>query len=416
MSESGLERAPAPVEVVVIVASAGGLNAIVRVLRDLPADFATPVVVGQHLGGQVSQLVPILASRTPLQVVWAQEGTLLRAGVVTVAPPRMRLEVLPDRSCTLQPFTRIFADRPLDALLSSVADSFGARVIAIVLTGMGKDGAAGAGAVHAAGGTVLVQDEETADQPAMPRAVVEAGVADRVLPLHDIGRAALDLVIGRGLPPARADVAAAQELFAEGGEVARLGRELDWGATPLGPVSEWPATLRTTVQVALLAPMAMCVLWGRSYVQIYNDAYREIMGVKHPAGLGQSNRDCWPEVWHLNEGLYARVLAGEAIELQQALYPITRSAVLEDAWFDLFFIPIREGTAAVGGILAAVVEKTREVLAARRLSTLHQLTDRTAGATTWKAALKGAIAVLAAAEDVPFEWVTGSTALVSKRH
>jgi hypothetical protein len=162
--------------------------------------------------------------------------------------------------------------------------------------------------------------------------------------------------------------------------------------------------LRTTVQVALLAPMAMCVLWGRNYVQIYNDAYREIMGVKHPAGLGQSNRDCWPEVWHLNEGLYARVLAGEAIELHHALYPITRrrSEILEDAWFDLFFIPIREGTAAVGGILAAVVEKTREVLAARRLSTLHQLTDRTAGATTWKAALKGAIAVLAAAEDVPF--------------
>jgi hypothetical protein len=133
---------------------------------------------------------------------------------------------------TLQPFTRIFADRPLDALLSSVADSFGARVIAIVLTGMGRDGAAGAGAVHAAGGTVLVQDEETAEQPAMPRAVVEAGVADRVLPLHDIGRAVLDLVIGRGLPPAQADVAAVQEVFAEGGEVARLGRELDWGATP----------------------------------------------------------------------------------------------------------------------------------------------------------------------------------------
>lgn len=140
-----------------------------RVLRDLPADFATPVVVAQHLGGQASQLVPIMASRTSLQVAWAEEGGLLRAGMVTVAPPRMRLEVLPDRSRTLQPFARILIDRPLDTLLTSVADSFGGRVVAVVLTGMGKDGAAGAGAVHAAGGTVLVQDEQTADQPALPR-------------------------------------------------------------------------------------------------------------------------------------------------------------------------------------------------------------------------------------------------------
>jgi len=167
---------------VVIVASAGGLNAIVRVVRDLPADFPTPVVVGQHLGAHGSQFVSILESRTSLQVAWAEEGAVLRAGMVTVAPPRMRLELLPDRSFTLRRFDRIFTDRPLDALLSSVADSFGARVIAVVLTGMGRDGVAGAGAVHAAGGTVLVQDEETADQPVMPRAVAEAGVADRVLP------------------------------------------------------------------------------------------------------------------------------------------------------------------------------------------------------------------------------------------
>jgi len=169
-----------------------------------------------------------------------------------------------------------------------------------------------------------VQDEETADEPAMPRSVVEAEAADRVLPLHEIGKSIVQLVVGGELPPAREDVAAAHELFAGSGEVASLGRKLDWAATALAPVGGWPDTLWTTVRVALASPLAMCVLWGPHHIQIYNDSYRRLIGGKHPAGLGQANRDCWPEVWHLNEPIYAQVLSGEAVELREALYPITR--------------------------------------------------------------------------------------------
>jgi GAF domain-containing protein len=392
----------AEVDVVVVVASAGGLNAIGRVLRDLPADLQVPVVVAQHLGGQGSQFVTVLARRVPWPVVWADEGAPLQPGQVTVARPRMRLEVLPDGSCALQPFDHTIVERPLDVLLSSVADSFGTRSVAVVLTGMGKDGSVGARAVHAAGGTVLVQDEETADEPGMPRAAVAAGAADRVLPLHEIGWTIARLVRGGRLPPAREDVAAAQNLFAGGGEVAALAREMDWGATALGPVSRWPDTLWATVRVALATPLATCVLWGPNQIQLYNDAYRHLMGVKHPAGLGQPNRDSWPEVWHLNEPIYARVLTGEAVELREALYPITRNDVLEDAWFDLIFSPLHERSGTVGGVLCTVVEKTAEVLGARRLRTLHELTDRTAGATTWQSALTGALEVLAESADLAF--------------
>jgi signal transduction histidine kinase/chemotaxis response regulator CheB len=314
----------------------------------------------------------------------------------------MRLELLPDGSCTLEPFDHTVVERPLDVLLSSVAGSFGARAVAVVLTGMGKDGSAGARAVHAAGGTVLVQDEETADEPAMPRAAAETGAADRILPLHEIGWTIAHLVSGSGLPPAREDVVAAHSLFAGDGEVARLAREMDWGATALGPVSRWPDTLWATVRVALATPLATCVLWGSNQIQLYNDAYRHIMGAKHPAGLGQANRDCWPEVRHLNEPIYARVLAGEAVELREALYPITRNDVLEDAWFDLIFSPVHERSGTVGGVLCTVVDKTAEVLGARRLRTLHELTDRTAGATTWQSALTGALAVLAESADLAF--------------
>ncbi|WP_147263034.1 chemotaxis protein CheB [Geodermatophilus sp. TF02-6] len=393
----------APFAVVAIVTSAGGLDAVTRVLRELPADLPVPVVLAQHLSGQGSHLVEILQRRIPLEVAWADEGGQLRPGLVTVARPRTLLEVLPDGSCSAQPLHSVVADRPLDRLLASVADSFGDAVLAVVLTGMGNDGAAGARAVHAAGGTVLVQDEETSEHPSMPRAVATAGAADRVLAVHVLGRAVVDLVAGRGLPPSSADVAAVRSLFAGPAEVARLARERDWSTTELGPVGGWSAALRTTVRLVLEAPLAMCLLWGPRHIQLYNDGYRDLMGVKHPAGLGQANRDCWPEVWHLNEGIYAQVLAGSPVQVREALYPITRSGVLENAWFDLFFTPIRDEAGAVGGILATVVERTTQVLADRRLRTLHELGSRTAGTTTWRTALESALAAIAVdGEDVLF--------------
>jgi chemotaxis response regulator CheB len=94
----------------------------------------------------------------------------VRPGVVTVRPPRTLVEVLPDGTCSLTPVDGSSWERPLDALLSSLADSFGSGVLAVVLTGMNSDGAAGAGAVHRTGGTVVVQSPETANQEAMPKA------------------------------------------------------------------------------------------------------------------------------------------------------------------------------------------------------------------------------------------------------
>ena len=81
-----------------------------------------------------------------------------------------------------------------DLLFESVAESYGDRAIACVLTGTGRDGATGVKAVHARGGTVVVQDPTTADFPGMPQAAVETGVVDRVLPLEDIGAAVCDLI------------------------------------------------------------------------------------------------------------------------------------------------------------------------------------------------------------------------------
>ena len=93
----------------------------------------------------------------------------------------------------------------------------------------------------------------------------------------------------------------------------RRVREFDWAATPLGPIDHWPLTLRSTVDTMLASAFASIVLWGPELIQIYNDAYVPIIGVKHPAALGHGNREVWPEVWDINGPILERVLGGETI-------------------------------------------------------------------------------------------------------
>lgn len=179
----------APFDIVAIVSSAGGLEATTAVLTDLPSDFPAAILVAQHLGVE-SALVEVLAHRTVLPVEWVREGGPLQPGCIYVSPPHTRVEVLPDCSCTVAPFTgELLVERPLDALLFSLADNCAPQALAVVLTGLGRDGAAGARALRAAGGAVLVQSVESAAFADMPRAAVEAGAADLVLPLPQIGRA-----------------------------------------------------------------------------------------------------------------------------------------------------------------------------------------------------------------------------------
>jgi chemotaxis response regulator CheB len=108
-------------DLVALVASAGGLEALTVALRDLPKDLPVAVVVSQHLGGKGSLLVDILRRRIALPVSWAEEGVPLKPGEVVVCPPRRVLEVLPDRTVILPPLSQSHNGRPLDQMLGSVA-------------------------------------------------------------------------------------------------------------------------------------------------------------------------------------------------------------------------------------------------------------------------------------------------------
>ena len=142
------------------------------------------------------------------------------------------------------------------------------------------------------------------------------------------------------------------------GEMAGLIRARDWGPHELGVSSAWPQSLRTAVDLMLACKFPMIVLWGGNLLQLYNDAYRDVMGRKHPAGLGQSTRQCWPEVWDFNAPVYEQVLAGKSLTFENQLFPINRYGYLEDAYFTLCYSPLREEQGGVNGVLVTVFETT----------------------------------------------------------
>src|SRR5262245_24047826 len=405
MHQNGRESdAPARFDVVTLVTSAGGLEAVSAVLRELPRDFPAAVVVAQHLSGKGSTLTSLLERRTTLRVEWAATGSRLKPGRVFVCPPLRQLEVLPDGTCSVGGVATA-REKPLDLLLESIADSYGSRALAVVLTGMGKDSAAGAAAVRRAGGVVLVQSEWTAEQPSMPHAVIDRGAADLVLPLHELAPVIADVVTGGELPRPRAEVEAADALFRGSGELRRQLRAIDWTLTPLGAVRRWPASLRTALRLVLDSPMPMLLLWGADFIQLYNDPYRLTMNAESLAGLGQAGRG-GALGSHLKDPIFERLRSGESVALQDTLCPITRHGTPQDAWFDFSFAPVRGDTADIEGVLATIVETTTRVLYRRRLRTLQALTVATAGATTVHAALQRALATLGghgdASQDVPF--------------
>jgi two-component system chemotaxis response regulator CheB len=187
--------------VIGIATSAGGLAAVSRLLARLPTGLPASVLLVQHLQASFpSHLVEILGWHTGLAVEAARNYGSLRIGTVYVAPPGLHLLVGADRRTRLSHLPPVHYCRPSgDRLFTSLGPSFGSRATAVVLTGSGCDGAEGAQAMRRCGGTVMVQDERSAQFPGMPHAAVLAGAVDRVLPLDEIAQA-LEEVVGRGEP------------------------------------------------------------------------------------------------------------------------------------------------------------------------------------------------------------------------
>ncbi len=198
----------APVELLVLGASTGGPSALHEVLSALPSEMRVPVLLVQHMPPMFTRIfAERLNTQIALDVREAVVGEVLTPGRVWVAPGDFHMTVVRDGQSMRVGVSKAPPEnscRPaVDVLFRSAAACFGPGVLAVVLTGMGRDGLVGCQAVRDAGGCVVVQDEPTSIVWSMPGCVAKAGLADSVLPLREIGPELL-----RRVGPNRREVAA----------------------------------------------------------------------------------------------------------------------------------------------------------------------------------------------------------------
>lgn len=181
-------------DLVTFASSAGGIPALVRVLAALPAGLPVPIVVVHHLARHRSVLDEVLRRSSFAPVHWAVDGAPLLRSTVHIAPINRHLVFDGERNMQLLDEARVnWAQPAADPTFTSMAERFGARALAVVLSGAGSDGELGVVALHRAGGSVLAQDQATSAFGGMPAGAARS-VATRVLPLDEIAPAIVALV------------------------------------------------------------------------------------------------------------------------------------------------------------------------------------------------------------------------------
>jgi len=145
-----------------------------------------------------------------------------------------------------------------------------------------------------------------------------------------------------------------------GGALGALIRTHDWAATPLGPVENWPAALRTVVDLVVHSPLPMTVLWGPDQVQVYNDSYATLCGPRHPHALGRPQRATRPELQEFVDPVHQAVLQGETRSYIRQRLVLERSGAPEEAWFDLGYSPVHDG-GRVCGLVVTVIDVSADV-------------------------------------------------------
>jgi len=150
------------------------------------------------------------------------------------------------------------------------------------------------------------------------------------------------------------------------GEMAGRIRAFDWGQTELGSLDTWPASLCSTVQLMLASPLPLVMLWGRAGYMIYNDAYSEFAGGRHPYLLGSPVELGWPEVAEFNRNVVDTCLAGGTLSYHNKKLVLLRDGIPEDVWLDLYYSPVANDEGKPAGVMAIVVETTEHVISERR--------------------------------------------------
>ncbi|MFK7990497.1 MAG: chemotaxis-specific protein-glutamate methyltransferase CheB [Sandaracinaceae bacterium] len=184
-----------PIRALAIGASTGGPKVLMDLVQEFPRPFPVPILIAQHMP---ATMTPVFAKRlgelSGMDSCEGRDGQTLEADKIYLAPGDYHMTISRNR-IRLDQSPKVHHCRPaVDVLFHSLAREFGSAVVAAVLTGMGTDGGAGAKAIAEKGGRILAQDRETSTVYGMPRAVVEAGIADKVVPIQNMAKALTECV------------------------------------------------------------------------------------------------------------------------------------------------------------------------------------------------------------------------------
>ncbi len=196
--------------------------------------------------------------------------------------------------------------------------------------------------------------------------------------------------------------------------MGHLMRSLDWSVSPLGDPSAWPPSLRVVTDLMLDSKFGMFVAWGPELRLLYNDAYSEMLGGKHPKAFGQRFQDIWSDIWDEIVPVVNKALAGSASYFQDLPLVVRRNGYDERAWFTFSYSPLRDESGNVAGLFCAVTETSRQIKAetylAEQNERLQNLFDQAPG---YIVVLAGSNLVFEMANDAFFDLV-GERDLVGK--
>lgn len=177
-------------------------------------------------------------------------------------------------------------------------------------------------------------------------------------------------------------------------EHIKFAKSVDWASTPLGPISEWSYDLRAMSNLIMGSPHPAAMYWGSHLICIYNAAYIELAGRKHPSLMGQKYTDAWPEIWHEIEPIFKSAWeGGQATMKHDNRLFIRRAGFLEETFFSWAIVPLVGTEGDVVGLYNPAFENTLRRVNDRRMLTLREIGERTATATTvngfWPQVQKG---------------------------
>jgi len=192
-----------------------------------------------------------------------------------------------------------------------------------------------------------------------------------------------------------------------GGELGALMRAHDWTGTPLGAPASWPSSLKTAVRIMLTSQQPFWIGYGPELTYLYNDAYKSIIGGKHPWALGRPFKEVWSEIWDVVGPLGEHVMQHDEGTYSEAqLLIMERHGYQEETHYTFSYSPVPGEDARPAGIICANTDVTPRVIGERQLALLRELAARTVAARSWQDACTLAADSLATdARDLPFAMI-----------